>query len=358
MRFGADGGLWSTGPIAAPLPLVAVLEVSGAVLSWLVDADPADPPSITFTDPERADWLWRVLGETGHVVLLDALRHREPGSQLELDDVAVQPGSTAGLRRLAVGHWLRRWWPVSERDGIAALDGALLDAEVALLTAAAEDFFTDDTLDSDPVQLLAPRVAELNAVSRHGDPRVQAVVRACRELAADSGVDWPATVVAPARREDYALAAGPGARPPGAAIAEGTASVGWSAVPPGVFDAAEDTVDWSVVGTEAVVRVALVGPGSPAGIEVALRADGIGGAGVLDAAGRAVLALFDAEGAPVSETSAWNADWSRPAIRIGADVEGESAATRERVRGFARRRLSEPGAEAFLAEVLAAESDY
>ena len=45
--------------------------------------------------------------------------------------VDVLPGSVDPLRRLALGHWLRRWWPASHRDGIAALDGALLDAEIA-----------------------------------------------------------------------------------------------------------------------------------------------------------------------------------------------------------------------------------
>jgi hypothetical protein len=44
-------------------------------------------------------------------------------------------------------------------------------------------------------------------------------------------------------------------------------------------------------------------------------------------------------------------------VTIGADVE-ESADIRQRVRAFARARLTQPGADAFLAEILAAESDY
>ena len=81
---------------------------------------------------------------------------RQPdGSQtIELSGVGVLPGSVDRLRRLALGHWLRRWWPASHRDGIAALDAALLDAEIALLTAAAQDFFADDTFDSDVAGLL------------------------------------------------------------------------------------------------------------------------------------------------------------------------------------------------------------
>ena len=77
MRLVADSGLWSTGQLAAPPPLAAVLEVSGAVLSWTVD-DPSAAAQITFTDPARADWLWRVLGESGHSALAAALDGRTP----------------------------------------------------------------------------------------------------------------------------------------------------------------------------------------------------------------------------------------------------------------------------------------
>ena len=45
MKLVADSGLWSTGPLVAPTPLVAVLEVSGAVLSWAIDEEPAPRPS-------------------------------------------------------------------------------------------------------------------------------------------------------------------------------------------------------------------------------------------------------------------------------------------------------------------------
>ena len=77
MRLVADSGLWSTGQQAAHPPLTAVLEVSGAVLSWTVD-DPSTAAQITFTDPARADWLWHVLGEPGHSALAAALDGRTP----------------------------------------------------------------------------------------------------------------------------------------------------------------------------------------------------------------------------------------------------------------------------------------
>ncbi len=122
MKLVADSGLWSTGPLVAAEPLVAVLEVSGAVLSWAIDE--SWPPPITFTDLARADWLWRVLGESGHSALAAAVDGRLPGDAqtIDVNGVVVLPGSVDQLRRLALGHWLRRWWPASHRDGIAALD--------------------------------------------------------------------------------------------------------------------------------------------------------------------------------------------------------------------------------------------
>ncbi|MGV0744774.1 hypothetical protein [Mycolicibacterium sp. XJ870] len=362
MKLVVESGLWSTGSVSAPAPLVAVLEVSGAVLSWTVDADPADPPVITFTDPVRADWLWRVVGEAGHVALVDALQYRDLEQPLELSTVTVLPGAADGLRRLALGHWLRRWWPASDRDGIAQLDRAVLDAELARLTVAAEDYFTDDTLDADATGLLAPHVSALNALAAEGVPRIVRLVQACRDLASEIGVNWTEDATAPARRRDYALAAGAGERSQARGrIAAGVATINWAAVPPRIFDAAENTVDWSVAatpdGVNCLVQAALSGTDSAADISVRLRCGDFRGVGELDADGRAVLSVTSADGEPLTETQAWNLDWSTADVQIGAGV-AESAQTRDRVRALARARLAAPAGDAFLAEILAAESDY
>ena len=361
MRLVADSGLWSTGqPLAHP-QLTAVLEVSGAVLSWTVD-DPSTAAQITFTDPARADWLWRVLGESGHSTLAAALDGRTPDAAVELTGVNVLPGSLEPLRRLALGHWLRRWWPASRRDGIAALDGALLDAEIALLTAGAQDFFSDDTFDSDVVGLLRPHTAALSAHLHGGDPRVIELVRTCAELADDVGVPFGEPDRVPLRRDDYALAAGADPRGYGSgAIATGADSVNWGAVPPGIFDGAEGTVGWRVEAadgfTKAVVRVELSGQGLASGIAVRLVSADLGGSGVLDPDGVAVFPVVDGQQQPVHESAAWDHDWRSSAVIVGADVR-ESPQTRERIRDFARARLRGPARDAFLAEVLAAESDY
>jgi hypothetical protein len=382
MKLVADSGLWTTAhttDAALDTPLAAVLEVSGAVLSWTIDDPPGPddgaPTQITFTDLARADWLWRILGESGHVALAAAV-HDAASQSIELAGVDIVAGSVDPLRRLAVGHWLRRWWPASRRDGIAGLDRALLDVEVALLTVGAQDFFTDDTLDSDVAQLLAPHATALLGHAGGGDPRVAELVRAGAGLADEIGMDehdWAELFAAlddsnliltlPSdRRDDYALAAGADASPRGVAeIARGVASIQWSGVPPGVFDAAEGTVEWSVrvAGTTPVAAVwaDVIGPDPGTGIAVQLRSGAIAGDGVLDADGRATLSLVDVAQRPMGEAAAWDHDWPATVVIVGAPVS-ETRATRERVRRWVRARLDSPPADAFLAEILAAESAY
>lgn len=376
MKVHNDGGVWTTGsPPPAP-PLAAVLEVAGAVLSWPVDEAEAEP-QIVFTDVARAEWLWRVVGPGGHEAVVAALLDGDGGSEdgtengtvVDLPDVAVTPGSLDALHRLAVGHWLRRWWPASRRDGIADLDMALLDGELAVLTEAAHEFFDDDAFDADVTDLLRPHAPLFSVLARHDDSRIADLAQSCLALAEDVGVTSPDALEVPAqrRRDDYALAAGPDARRArtGDAIAEGRDSVRWSAVPPGIFDAAENTVAWSVqsAGTTvvAVVRAEVWGAESPDGIAVRFTCEDYVGVGTLDATGTATLPLFAGD-EPVGEDEAWDHDWTTATVTVGVSVVNggadESPSARERVRAVARSRLARSGRDAFVAELLAGEADY
>lgn len=369
MKIHTDRGLWTTGSTPPAPPLVAVLEVAGAVLSWPVDDADAEP-QIVFTDVARADWLWRVIGPAGHEAVVAALLEGETGPDtstvVDLPDVSVDPGSLAPLRRLALGHWLRRWWPASRQDGIADLDAALLDGELAVLTEATHEFFDADAFDADVTDLLRPHAPSFSVLAQHADSRIADLAQSCLALAEDVGVavDVPAEapVMAQRRRDDYALAAGAGARPggAGAAIAEGRDSVRWTAVPPRIFDAAEDTVIWSVrsagATVEAAVRAEIWGDASSAGIPVHFSAGRYRGAGTLDATGAAIVPLFDGD-EPVTEDAAWDHDWSGATVVVGADAD-ESPSARERVRELARSRLSRSDGDPFVAEHLAAEADY
>jgi hypothetical protein len=376
MKLQLDSGLWTTAPHADPIPLVATVEVSGAVLSWTVDTDA--PPQLAFIDPRRAEWLWRVVGEAGHVALSGAIGDPPADAdRIDLDDVDIAPGALDLLRRLAVGHWLRRWWPTSVRDAIAPLEGALLDAEVAVITAEAQHFFTDDTIDSDVGALLAPHAVAFARLIRSGDHRIVDVVRRAIELADDAGAGegpdadvWQglyAMFDAPdlevrageGHHDDYALAAGDIRGPVVTAIARGRVTINWAAVPPRIFDAAENTAEWAIpAGPDrltAVVRTALV-DGDASGITVTLRSGTIAGAAELDDRGSAAISLRSGADAP-SESDLWAHDWSSTELVVGVPV-AESVTTRERARAFVRGRLAAPPADAFLAEILAAESDY
>ena len=181
MKIGVESGLWTTGNVERALPLVTVLEVSGAVMSWTLDEP--NSPQIEFTDASRADWLWRVVGERGHVAVAAVTEGpTDSAVAIELDGIDVDTEAVEIPRRLALGHWLRRWWPAGVGDGITALDLPLLDAEIAILTSAAEIFFTDDTIDSGVAELLSPHAAALTEHVRSGDPRVVEMVRRCVDL--------------------------------------------------------------------------------------------------------------------------------------------------------------------------------
>jgi hypothetical protein len=360
VKLVADADAWVIGPTVSDVPAVALLEVSGAVLEWTVD-DPnrAAATRMTVLDITAADWLWRVVGPDGHAAIV---------AGVELADVDYRPEVLEPLRRIAIGYWLRRWWPQSSRDGIVPLDGALLDGELALLVNAAQEFFTEDTFDSDVDGLLAPHQRALLELEQDGDPRVVDVVRRCADVADETGAWSTDLAVSPAgRRDDYALAAGRDAdRDPGS-IAGGVESVDWVAVPAGTFDAAEHTIDWSIhsAGSAvfATVHVAMIRGASARGIGVRLQSGALHGAGVLDANGTAALALVGEEGRELTEIRAWDHDWSNTSVVVGADGHRTvdpvaAAALRQRIRDFARARLAVPGPDAFLTEIVAAESDY
>ena len=56
-------------------------------------------------------------------------------------------------------------------------------------------------------------------------------------------------------------------------------------------------------------------------------------------------------------SSAAKAGTTNATVTVGARAD-EGPEVRDRVRRFARRRLADPHPDAFLAEILAAESDY
>ncbi|MGW4350477.1 hypothetical protein ACWELJ_00145 [Nocardia sp. NPDC004582] len=228
-------------PAVSPAgPGTMVLEVLGGLLTWNVLAAQELPVAIIDDVDAAQEWVWALYGEPV-ASALDAVRPRArelegdlaefgaAASGYRLTEAAAAPGLPAlvvSARRLAYAHWASRWWPASVLDGIAALDPALLDRDIALLTEECESLV-------DGADAVAPRAR--------------------------------ASVESSLRASDYALAAGD-AEPSGGALvlARGTGGWDWRQCPPGLVDASESAVSWQVLRRAGATTVAIAVAAHPA----------------------------------------------------------------------------------------------
>ncbi|WP_103355815.1 hypothetical protein [Amycolatopsis sp. CA-128772] len=217
--------------------------------------------------------------------LADLLAGRPGSMRVELTDAAAaEPwltrlvGAERALEALTAGHvdvparpepatlalllWARRWWPASPALGVPSLDPALLELEAAVATAAVEDV-AEGMLDG--FEATAGELFDAAAEGIAATAVAEEVRGLCRRLSAwfddrDDVVRAEAAATladtaAPGQRA-YALAAGAEAPVAGAGVvAGGRASVDWARVPPGVLDAAEDTVTWRIVAAPTATRL-------------------------------------------------------------------------------------------------------
>ncbi|MEV6390805.1 hypothetical protein [Nocardia xishanensis] len=212
-----DGdGLWTIGPTGAPAfsaaapPLdTMVLEVVGGHLGWSLLAGEAVPAAVLHDLDEAQEWLWAMYGERVALAVADR-------QAVELPAEPALPALVAQARRLAYAHWAARWWPASTIDGIPALDQRLLHTEIATLTEACESIVNGADADLEPVQ---------------------------------------AAPVTLGRAEDYALAAGSGARHGELVFGRGSGGWDWRRCPPGLVDASEHAVSWELTRAEGTTHV-------------------------------------------------------------------------------------------------------
>ncbi|RSM59171.1 hypothetical protein DMH03_25210 [Amycolatopsis sp. WAC 01376] len=246
-----------THPVHTP-----VLAADGGLIRFAL-ADLLDGRTTTMhielTDAAAAEpWLTRLAGAEASLIALGQGQA----------DLAARPE----LGRLALLLWLRRWWPASASLGIPSLDPALLDLETAVATVDVEDLAEGllDDFEASPAELFDPAIAG-GALLAAAAPVAGEVRGLCTRLAAwfddqDDVVRAEAAarleMAAPGQRA-YALAAGTDPVAPGEGVlASGRASVDWARVPPGILDAAEDTVTWRIVAAAAATRLEVVVAGA------------------------------------------------------------------------------------------------
>ncbi|MFD3706506.1 hypothetical protein ACFWUP_25505 [Nocardia sp. NPDC058658] len=367
----AEPGLLVIAPDGAPLVTdaapgldVLVLEVVGGHLSWALDG--GELPAAVLDDVEAAqDWVWAVYGEA--VALVVAGNHPQ-----SLTAEPARPDLVTALRRLAYAHWASRWWPASTVDGIPSLDARLLLDEIESLSGTCEMVLDANSGDGESALSGGAGLREMEI--EHGDNAGSddgGGASGSRKQDGAAGRRADSHGESRGRADDYALAAGGQDRVGGLIVARGSGGWDWRRCPPGILDASEQAVSWQVTRASGVstaqvsvvaapdcrstvpdhlrpfARVRSVAPddraASPPSADVAI---------ALQLRGDVWTGTAEIPGTP--ETSL-EVTVFVPAVGPAEPAEDEAAA-RDRIRGFARRRLA--GGDLRLnAETVAAETD-
>ncbi|MFD6398532.1 hypothetical protein [Nocardia sp. NPDC060249] len=364
----AEPGLVVIAPERAPLVTdaapgldVLVLEVSGGHLSWSLFGDQVVPAAVLDDVEAAQDWVWAVYGEA----VASAVADDQPAA---LTALPARPESTAALRRLAYAHWASRWWPASTVDGIPALDPQLLVEEIEALTEQCEMMFDGDI--DERSGALGAGAGLGTEVASDGGGDVELF-----DAPGDRGPEGDGASIGRSRgrAEDYALAAGGADSPDGLIVARGSGGWDWRRCPPGILDAGEHAVSWQVSRAAGVstVRVSVVAAPDcrrrvpehlrpHARVRVRLSAD----TGDDRPEPDVEMSLHLRGDAWTSSARIPGTPESSPEITIfvpgagPADQQEDESAARNRIRRFARARLTEhTGDQRLTAETAAAETD-
>jgi hypothetical protein len=364
----AEPGLLVIAPERTPLVLdavpgldVLVLEVVGGHLSWSLFGDESVPAAVLDDVEAAQDWVWAVYGEeVASAVADNRLR--------ALTAAPARPESAAALRRLAYAHWASRWWPASTLDAIPALDPRLLAEEIAALSERCEMMIDDADAGLATEDIADGGGTAPNDRPGSGDFDLFDAPQG-RGIEGDSAAIGRTT----GRAEDYALAAGGAESSDGLIVARGSGGWDWRRCPPGILDAGESAVSWQVTRAagESTVRISVVAsPDCRGTVPQHLRP-------------HAWVAPADA---PPARTLSADAEFTTPLHRRGdawigsvrtsgipesppeitifvpgvgpADPPRDESGARDRIRRFARARLTEhPADQRLTAETAAAETD-
>ncbi|MEV6222623.1 hypothetical protein AB0M13_13325 [Nocardia fluminea] len=372
----AEPGLLVIAPERAPLVIdaapgldVLVLEVVGGQLSWNL-FDEESVPAAVLDDVEAAqDWVWAVYGEEVAAAVADD----RPGP---LTAVPARRAPAAALRRLAYAHWASRWWPASTLDGIPALDPRLLIEDIEALSEQCE-MMVDGEIDELSWELDAD--ASLGTADTFdGGGTAPGIGGSSSDLSDTSdgrGIEGDKSLIGrtSGRAEDYALAAGGADTSDGLIVARGSGGWNWRRCPPGILDAGENAVSWQVTRAAGVstVRVSVVASPDCRGTvpehlrpHAWVRPADTPSAHTLSPDAEFTTPLHRQGDAWTGSVRLAGAPESSPEITIfvpgvgPADPPEDEAAARNRIRRFARARLTESaGDQRLTAETAAAETD-
>ncbi|MEU8895387.1 hypothetical protein AB0C65_05995 [Nocardia sp. NPDC048505] len=304
----------------APEHDVMVLEVVGGHLSWSVLSGQAIPAAIIDDLDAAQEWIWAIYGEPVALAVAD---YR--GGRVELPARPELPRLIGQAWRLGYAHWAARWWPASTLDGIAALDGAALEQDIAELTEQCE-MLVDG---------------------------------------ADDPFEPPRTANTAVRQSDYALAAGGDGRGAVLTLDRGVAGWDWRDCPPGLLDASEHAVTWELARDAGltIARVTVVAaPGLTGPVPAHLRPR----ARIAEAAEIELELTGDAwvGQTPVAGEESVTVEVYVPGVATPGGDERDGLEIRTRIREFAAHRLrraAEPETGAFdaplRAEIAAAAED-
>lgn len=133
------GGLVRIESGTPSLPIFrSTLELPGGTATFDIQ-HPADPPASSIDEHGAAEtWIGELYGPAALNLVSGISLDEEPDDQSAR--IAYEPTETGGtLRRIALGQWLLRYWPVSK--DVRAVDDTLLRFELAALAWNADECF-------------------------------------------------------------------------------------------------------------------------------------------------------------------------------------------------------------------------
>lgn len=286
----------------SPSLLLSTLEMPGGSLTF--DVRDLDAAAVVHDVREAAAWVRAVFGDrvSALAAVLDPLDPHVLDADASSRLLVASTDARADLSRLALGQWIRRYWP--RAGDVPLLDEALLEIELAAIAwrydellpgiQANEAFLRGSlgtlrdavarAIDSPPDAGTRAILSRASEAALYGDmpeetdasllDDLESLLPALVASKAPPGGGFVAwlddhrvrrnAVLRRAIRADFGLAAGERTPSVDSGGIYGVDSVSWSLVPPRVLDWSENTAHWDAMPTDAGWRVSVDVEAAPA----------------------------------------------------------------------------------------------